>query len=73
MDKITRVLFLYAELIKGKKVNKQRFCLETGSKPRSFDRDIQNIRGYLSDYSYGEEIVYDRRENVYYIKKGVDC
>lgn len=66
MDKITRILRLYAQLAQGKKVNKANFCIETGCMERSFDRDIEDIRLYLADFFCGQELVYDRTENAYY-------
>ncbi len=67
MDKITRILFLYTKLANGLKVNKINFCLETDSLPRTFDRDIEDIRIFLSENFCGEELVYDRLNNCYYL------
>lgn len=66
MDKITRLLLLYSKLMQGEKVNKLSFCIETDSLPRTFDRDIEDIRLYLSDLFCNEELIYDRKENAYY-------
>lgn len=66
MDKITRILLLYSKLIQGEKINKLSFCMETDSLPRTFDRDIEDVRLYLSEMYYNEELIYDRQENVYY-------
>ena len=66
MDKITRILRLYAQLAQGKKVNKMNFCMEVDCLERTFDRDIEDIRLYLSEFFYTQELVYDRSENVYY-------
>ena len=68
MDKITRLLLLYSKLTHGEKINKLNFCMETNSFPRSFDRDIEDIRMYLSEMFYNEELIYNRYENVYYIE-----
>lgn len=67
MDKITRLLLLYSKLSRGEKVNKLNFCLDTGISSRAFDRDIEDIRLYLSELFYVEELIYNRRENVYYL------
>lgn len=67
MDKTTRVLLLYAKLIQGEKINKLSFCMETDSLPRTFDRDIEDIRLYLSELFCNEELIYDRQENIYYL------
>ena len=67
MDKITRVLLLYSKLIRGELVNKLNFCMETGTGTRSFDRDIEDIRLYLSDMYQVDEVLYDRENNNYYL------
>lgn len=67
MDKITRVLTLYNMLLKGKEVNKENFCLEHGVSERGFDRDLQDIRLFLSEVFLGEEIVYDKRHQSYHM------
>ena len=66
MDKMTRLLLLYSKLIQGEKINKLSFCMETDSLPRSFDRDIEDVRLYLSELFCNEELIYDRQENSYY-------
>ena len=48
MDKITRMLSLYSKLINGEGVNKTIFCFENDCSPRTFDRDIEDVRIYLS-------------------------
>ncbi len=67
MDKITRILFLYSKLMKGEGVNKAVFCVENDCSPRAFDRDIEDIRLYLSESYSASELTYDRSRNVYYI------
>ena len=49
MDKITRLLILYSSLINGDEINKTMFCFENDCSPRSFDRDIEDIRLFLSE------------------------
>lgn len=66
MDKVTRVLSLYSKLMQGEKINKVGFCMETDSLPRTFDRDIEDIRLYLSEFYRGRELLYDKLENIYY-------
>jgi hypothetical protein len=68
MDKITRILLLYSKLIQGEKINKTKFCMETDSLPRTFDRDIEDIRLYLSEFFHSEELIYDRSINTYYLR-----
>lgn len=65
MDKITRMLLLYSKLIRGESVNKAVFCIETESSERSFDRDIEDIRLFLSEIYSVDEVVYDRANNHY--------
>ena len=67
MDKITRILLLYSRLIKGEKVNKFAFCMETDCIPRTFDRDIEDVRLYLSETFDTRELLYDRLNKVYYL------
>lgn len=67
MDKITRILTLYSKLTQGKNVNKFEFCMETDCLPRTFDRDIEDVRLYLSEMYEGRELLYDRNGNFYYL------
>lgn len=67
MDKIERLLLLYTKLITGEQVNKTLFCFEYECSPRTFERDIEAIRLYLSDSFSFSELRYDRVQNVYYI------
>ena len=69
MDKITRILLLYSRLINGEKVNKNAFCLETDCQPRSFDRDIEDIRWYFNEALENNKLLYNRSENIYYLKE----
>lgn len=68
MDKVTRVLCLYGKLIRGDKVNKTLFCFQYGCSQRSFDRDIEDVRLYLSESYGGRELRYDRTHDVYFIE-----
>lgn len=67
MDKITRTLLLYSRLLQGEKINKMSFCLETDCIPRSFDRDIEDVRLYMSETFDAREVLYNRQEKVYYL------
>ncbi len=71
MDKITRILLLYSKLVRGERVNKYSFCAETDILPRSFDRDIEDVRLYLCEMFCGEELIYNRAENSYYLTGSV--
>ena len=65
VDKISRLLLLYYKLSQGEKVNKISFCLETGCHPRSFDRDIEDIRLFLADTYIYDNLEYKRIEKIY--------
>lgn len=68
MDKVTRMLSLYSQLIKGEKVNKTLFCFENDCSPRTFDRDIEDVRLFLSESFSWHELKYDRRNDTYFIE-----
>ena len=68
MDKITRVLMLYQSLMKGEIVYKASYSVDFDVSERSFDRDIQDIRLFLSDSFSGLELVYDEKQRGYFIK-----
>lgn len=68
MDKITRMLILYSSLMNGEEINKTIFCFENDCSPRSFDRDIEDIRLFLSESFSVLELNYNRVNNTYYIK-----
>jgi len=55
----------------GEIINKARFCLETECRSRSFDRDIEDIRLYLSESYSTSELRYDRREGGYLLTETV--
>lgn len=67
MDKATRVLILFYDLIQGKSVNKHAFIEKYELNERSFERDIKTLRNFLMEVYIGSEIVFDRRENTYYL------
>lgn len=64
-DKITRVLTLYHQLHNGQHIEKTLFSLEHGINERSFDRDIEDIRLFLSESYSGREVVFDRETGTY--------
>lgn len=70
MDKVTRILRLYSQLAQGKKVNKVSFCMEVECSERTFDRDIEDIRLYLSEFFFNEELIYIKSENTYCFTNG---
>ena len=66
-DKNTRILMLYDALLNGYGVDKKIFSMEHGIDERSFDRDIEDIRLFLSESFSGEELLFDRGTNTYYL------
>ena len=67
MDDVTRALFLYSKLIEGKSINKAIFTTEYNCSGRTFDRDIERIRIFLSESYSVSELIYDRGRNAYYM------
>lgn len=67
MDKITRVLLLFYRLSRGEWISKANFSLEYGITGRTFDRDIEDIRLFLSELYTSSELIFDRKTNSYYI------
>lgn len=68
IDKITRILIMYTQLIMGGRIHKNSFCVETEIDRRTFDRDIEDIRLFLSESYSGKELVYDRYKESYYLE-----
>lgn len=66
-DKNTRMLSLYYQLLTGKQISKQAFCLEHSITERTFDRDIEDVRLFLSDEQSYCELQYDRQRKAYYL------
>ena len=66
-DKITRILILYNNLINGKHINKSEFSWENGINERTFDRDIEDVRLFLSEIYSSREVLFDRETNSYFL------
>lgn len=66
-DKNTRILILHYQLLTGKKIRKQTFCLEHRITERSFDRDIEDVRLFLSDELPYCELSYDWIDKTYFL------
>lgn len=64
-DKNTRILFLYNALLNGHRVDKKLFSLEHGIDERTFDRDISDIRLFLSESFSVEKLIFDKESNTY--------
>lgn len=66
-DKITRTLLLYYRLSRGELIEKNIFSSEHKITERTFDRDIEDIRLFLSELYTNKELIFDRRKKVYYL------
>lgn len=66
-DKITRILILFYRLTKGEYITKSAFVIEHGIAERSFDRDIKDIRIFLSEIYTNNELLFDKERNAYYL------
>lgn len=66
-DKVYRVLQLYDQLRKGVPIQKKQLAEELGVNERTIQRDIDNLRTYLSNHFPGQEIVYDYDKKGYYL------
>jgi predicted DNA-binding transcriptional regulator YafY len=62
---------MYSKLLQGETISKARFCLETECHSRSFDRDIEDIRLFLSESYNTSELIYDRRKGGYFLTETV--
>ena len=67
-DKATRALILYNRLLQGEHIDKASFVLEHGINERTFDRDIENVRMFLSEIYSTEEVCFDKQTGIYYMK-----
>ena len=67
MSKTTRILKLYQQLMHGEVIDRNRLIWEFGINSRTFDRDIQDIRNFLSENYTGLDIVYDSKLEGYRI------
>lgn len=66
-DKNTRVLMLYHSLLNGEHIDKQTFILSHSINERTFDRDIESLRLFLSEMYSPDELLYDRDTKTYYL------
>ena len=67
MDKVTRVLMLYHRLLNGQYIDKALFSVENNINERTFDRDVEDIRLFLSEIYSSEELLFDKTSNAYYL------
>ncbi|MDD2426285.1 MAG: hypothetical protein PHU00_09745, partial [Bacteroidales bacterium] len=66
-DKTTRILMLYHRLLNGQYIDKITFSLDHGINERTFDRDIEDVRLFLSDSFSLSELVFDKETCSYYL------
>lgn len=64
-DKNTRILLLYDALLNGNSIDKKTFSVEHCIDERTFDRDIEDIRLFLSESFSCRELIYDKEINAY--------
>jgi hypothetical protein len=57
--------------MRGEVINKANYCFETECITRAFDRDIEDIRLYLSEVHDTSELNYDRQVNGYYLTEAM--
>ncbi len=67
MDEVTRILKMYESMRGGGKINKAASCLEYEISERTFQRDMQKIRIFLSEEYSGWEIQGPDNEGDYWI------
>lgn len=66
-NKNTRILSLYQMLLNGEYVFKTSYSLEHNITERTFERDIAEIRNFLSDIFSNRELIYDKSLNAYHL------
>lgn len=68
-DMTTRILKMYKILNGGMEIQKTSFCREHNISERTFDRDIEKIRLFLSEEYSGKEVQYSFDRGSYCIPK----
>lgn len=58
---------LYHQLLSGEHIDKAAFSLEHNITERSFDRDIEDIRLFLSEIFSSNELLFDKENRTYYL------
>lgn len=67
MDMTIRILKMYEALRCGREIHKKAFCMEYEISERTFDRDIEKIRLFLSEEYSGQEVRYLANQGCYRI------
>ncbi len=65
-----RLLNIYERLNKGEKIKKEKLAEEFGVSPKSIQRDIDDLRAYISEFHIYENemtIRYSKSDNSYYL------
>lgn len=58
---------LYNDLINGHLINKYTYSIDHNINERTFERDISEIRNYLSEIFSPYEVLYDKKNDVYFL------
>ncbi len=67
--KTETILYIYSKLSNGERIKKKDIFESCLINETSFKRYIDDIRSYLKKHHLPDELVYDRKEDVYYLKK----
>ena len=68
-NKTDTILYMYTKLLDGKTLAKKDVMERCLINEVSFMRYLSSIRSYLNKIHSEYELFYDRKENVYYLKK----
>lgn len=64
-DEVNRILIMYDTMRRGREVHKEAFCMEHGISERTFERDIEKVRTFLSENYSGQRADYIPSRNRY--------
>ena len=64
-DEVNRILIMYDIMRRGRELHKKAFCMEHGISERTFERDIEKVRTFLSENYSGQEAKYISSRNRY--------
>ncbi len=68
-DKVSRILYIYTELLQGNIVKKSKLAEDTGVSEKSIQRDLDDIRNFLQEKETRHELKYHSHENGYRLDK----
>ena len=66
-DKTTRILISFYRLARGEYINKSLFSIEHNITQRSFDRDVEDIRIFLSEIYTSNELIFNKEHKAYHL------